>query len=185
MEVYFATSNENKFNEACKILGMNLRQAKLNIPEIQSVSAAEVAEDKARKAYSILKDTVIVEDTALHIEAWNGFPGVMIKFMLERLGNGGICKALTEFNSRKAYAETCVAFFDGKNMYVFSGKTSGKISGMPKGPDIFGWDRIFIPKGYSLTFAEIGKEKKNKISHRSKAFLKLKKFLNRKYTNIQ
>ena len=179
MQLYFATSNKNKIAEARAILGIGIKQVHLDIPEIQSISALEVAEDKARKAYSALKKPVIVEDTALHINAWNGFPGAMIKFMLKGMGNDGICSALTMFKDKRAYAETCVAYFDGSEMRSFLGKAQGAISSSPKGPDSFGWDIIFIPKGYTITFAEMGKDKKNAISHRYKAFMKLKIHLKR------
>jgi len=79
--------------------------------------------------------------------------------------------------NRKAKAQTIIGYFDGEEYKSFVGEVTGKIAEKPKGPDNFGWDIIFIPKGFSETFAEMGKEKKNAISMRKIALEKLKEFL--------
>ena len=102
----------------------------------------------------------------------NNFPGALIKFYSEHLGNKGI----TKFNGgSKAYAETVIGYHDGKKIHFFKGKINGTIPKKPKGKG-FGWDPIFIPKGFNKSFAEISQEEKNKISMRAKAFKKFKKY---------
>jgi XTP/dITP diphosphohydrolase len=178
MAVYFVTSNRNKFAEAGKILDFEIKQAKLEIPEIQSINVKEIVEDKARKAYEKLKKPVMVEDTALYITSWRGFPGPLISWVIKTMGINGICKFTGK--ERSAKAEACVAYYDGKRMITFSGNIKGKISNKPRGTRRFDWDRIFIPEGEKRTFAEMEIKEKNKISHRMKAFKKLKRFLDLK-----
>ncbi len=178
MAVYFVTSNRNKFREAGKILGFEIRQAKLGIPEIQSIKVKEIVEDKARKAYEKLKKPVIVDDTALYIRSWKNFPGPLISWAIKTMGINGICEYTGK--ERSAKAEACVAYYDGKRMITFSGIVKGRISDKPRGKKRFDWDRIFIPNGSGRTFAEMEIAEKNKISHRMKAFRKLGRFLDSK-----
>ena len=175
METYFVTSSEDKVREAESILGVKLKRANLDLKEIQSLSVEEVATDKAKRAFDIIRKPVIVEDTGLYIEALNGFPGALIKWVLKTIGNEGLCKLVGE--NRKALAKTCICFFDGKKLQSFIGELEGIIAEKPRGERGFGWDPIFIPKGYDKTFAELSEEEKNNISMRKIAFLKLKEFL--------
>lgn len=176
-EIYFVTTNCNKFSEAEKILGhgFGLRQMKFEIPEIQALDAKKVAEEKAKAAYAKVKKPVIVEDTALYLKAWNGFPGALIAWAIKTMGIEGICKFVGK--DRSAKAEACVTYYDGKKMRTFSGSIKGSIAREPRGADRFDWDRIFIPEGRSKTFAEMTLAEKNRISHRMKAFAQLKKHL--------
>lgn len=176
-EIRFVTSNENKFDEAARILGpaFELIQARAPILEIQSMDVRAIVKDKAMKAYERIGKPVVVEDTSLSIRAWNGFPGPLVAWIIKTVGIEGICRLVGK--ERHATAEACVGFYDGKRLEVFSGKLEGKIAASPRGRDRFDWDRIFIPKGFSKTFAEMSIEEKNRISHRKKAFLRLKRFL--------
>jgi XTP/dITP diphosphohydrolase len=175
MQIYFVTSNRNKFREAEKILNFEIKQAKLEIPEIQSMKVKEVVEDKVRKAYEKLRKPVIVEDTSLYIKSWKNFPGPLISWVIKTMGIKGICEFIGK--DRLAKAEACVGYYDGKRMKTFSGSVKGRISKKPRGRKRFDWDRIFIPSGFSKTFAEMRIDEKNRISHRMKAFRKLKRFL--------
>ncbi|MCK5023747.1 MAG: RdgB/HAM1 family non-canonical purine NTP pyrophosphatase [Candidatus Aenigmarchaeota archaeon] len=174
-KIYFVTSNKNKFIEAEKILDMKLVQAKLKINEIQALDNRKVVEHKAREAYSILKKPVIAEDTGLYIKDWKGFPGALVSWVVGTIGIEKLCKLLR--TRRDVTAKACVSYYDGKNLKTFCGQVNGKISGSPRGSDRFDWDRIFIPDGEKRTFAQMSIEEKNKISHRMKAFRKLKRFL--------
>lgn len=178
MEIVFVTSNQNKVREAEQILGMKLESISADVPEIQAIQVREVVEDKAKAAYEKIRRPLIVEDTGLYIESLNGFPGALIKWFLKSVGNAGICNLLKGVSPRKAYAETCICFYDGKELKTFWGRIDGSITESPQGETRFGWDPIFIPEGYKKSFAELGAEEKNKISMRRKAFLGLKEFLN-------
>jgi len=175
MELYFATSNRNKFREVCRILGFEIKQVKLGIPEIQSFDLREIVRDKVKKAYERVGKPVIVEDTALYIKSWKNFPGPFIGWVVKTIGIEGICRLVGE--ERSARARACVGYYDGERMEIFSGEVKGKIAREPRGRKRFDWDRIFIPSGFSRTFAEMSIEEKNRISHRMKAFVKLKRFL--------
>jgi XTP/dITP diphosphohydrolase len=177
MEIYFATTNKNKLREARDLLGFEIKQADLDIQEIQSMDIEEIAKDKVRKAYEIIRKPVIVEDTALYLDGWNSFPGPFVFWVGETMGVEGICKYLGK--NRKAEAKVCVAYFDGERVETFTGSVKGEISDSVRG-NRFGFDRIFIPEGEKRTFAEMGVDEKNRISHRMKAFRKLKAHLSGK-----
>ncbi|KAG0448862.1 hypothetical protein HPP92_027625 [Vanilla planifolia] len=107
---------------------------------------------------------VLVEDTCLCFNALNGLPG------LTCLNN-----LLMAYEDKSAYA-MCIfslAFGPNEEPLTFVGKTLGKIV-PPRGPNDFGWDPVFQPNGYELTYAEMPKEEKNKISHRFKALAMVK-----------
>ena len=182
MEICFVTSNKNKFREAKNIFDsgltkrrVKLKQKKLEILEIQSLKVKDVVKHKAKKAYEQVRKPVVVEDTALYIKSWKNFPGPFISWVIKTMGIKGICRFVG--TDRNATAEACVAYYDGKKMKIFSGKVRGKIARKPMGKKRFDWDRIFIPFGFSRTFAEMRVTEKNRISHRMKAFRKLEKYL--------
>lgn len=175
-DLYFVTSNIGKADEAKLILNMELKIASLELPEIQSLNMEEIARQKALKAFELVHSTLFVEDTGLFIKAWNGFPGPFIKYLKDSVGNDGILNMLKGETNRVAIARTAVAFYDGRDLKVFTGEVEGEISKTQRG-DSWGWDPIFIPKGSELTYAELSKEGKNKVSHRRKAFDQFKVFL--------
>lgn len=168
----FATGNHQKLKEFEAILGIKLNHSDLDLDEIQSVDVEEVAIHKAKQVYELLKEPVIVEDTGLYFEELNGLPGALIKFFVKKLTLEQICSLVKE--NRKAKAITCIAFFDGVNLKTFKGETRGEIAIEPRGINGFGWDPIFIPEGYSQTFAEISSEEKEYKFMRKEAIKLLK-----------
>ncbi len=174
--IYFVTSNDNKVKEARKIIDKDIERVDLDIAEIQTVDVKEAVEKKAAEASKKLGKLVMVEDTGLYFDAWNGFPGALVKWMLGKIGNRGICKALDSFN-RSARAKTAVCLHNGESSQVITGEVTGEITEKPCGETDFGWDPIFRPDGKEDTFAEMKPEEKNSISHRKRALSKLKKSL--------
>lgn len=168
----FATSNHQKLKEFESILGIKLNHSDLDLDEIQSVDVEEVAIHKAKQAYELLKEPVIVEDTGLYLEELNGLPGALIKFFVKKLTLEQICSLIKE--NRSATAVICIAYFNGQELKTFKGETKGEIAKEPKGTNGFGWDPIFIPEGYSQTFAEITSEEKEDKFMRKEAIKKLK-----------
>ncbi|THU73521.1 hypothetical protein C4D60_Mb04t23750 [Musa balbisiana] len=172
--VTFVTGNTKKLEEVRAILGHSIpfQSLKLDLPELQG-EPEEISKEKARLAAAsvlwcllmllILKvnGPVLVEDTCLCFNALNGLPG---------LNN-----ILTAYEDKSAYAMCIFSLSLGPNLepVTFLGKTQGKIV-PPRGPTDFGWDPIFQPDGYEQTYAEMPKEEKNKISHRSKALALVK-----------
>mgnify|MGYP001566575306 CR=1 FL=1 len=177
--ITFITNSPGKVEEAQSILGKDFKVGckKIDLEEIQTINGKEVIEKKAKQAYKILKKTVLVEDTSLYFDAWNGLPGALVRWFLDTVGCEGICKMLGNERNRKAWAESAIAYFNGKKMKIVSARLEGSIPNKPNGQYKFGWDPIFIPKGYKKTFGEMGPEEKNKISMRKLALEKLRKYL--------
>jgi XTP/dITP diphosphohydrolase len=177
ISLYFASSNENKFLEIENLLekekGIKIHFSKVILKEIQSESIIEVAEDKVKKAFNMIKKPVIVEDDGLFIKDLNGFPGIYSSFVFKTIGNKGILNLLKDNENRKASFTSIFSFFDGKIIESFSGETTGYITTkiLPEG---WGFDPIFKPENEDKTYGQIDILKKNEISHRSKA---LRKFL--------
>lgn len=184
MRAIFVTSNENKRREAEEILRVKLDSAAPDLPEIQSLDFAEVARAKVLAAYEALAldlppTPIIVEDSGIVFDSWNGMPGALTKWFLESAGNEGLLRMLSSFEDRSARAVCCVAVVDGAGeVEVFMGEVEGKVAEEPRGEGGFGWDPIFIPVGGSRTYAEMG-EGKNADSHRTRAFRSAGKWLAR------
>jgi len=147
------------------------------LDEIQTVDGKEVVRKKAEEAHKILKKPVLVEDTSLYFDAWRGLPGALARWFLDTVGCNGICKMMKGEKNRKAYAESAIAFYDGKKMKIVSGKVEGTVPLKPRGSFGFGWDPVFVPKGFRKTFGEMTMSEKNQISMRKRALEKLRNYL--------
>jgi non-canonical purine NTP pyrophosphatase (RdgB/HAM1 family) len=175
MKAVFVTSNEHKRKEAAQILGFELDRAAPDVPEIQSLDVAEVAAAKARAAYELLGSSpypVLVEDSGLVIEAWNGLPGALTKWFIQSVGSEGILRMIPQGAERTARAVCAVAVVGGvvgESVRVFEGVVPGTLAPEPRGESGFGWDPIFIPEGEELTYAQMG-DAKHEDSHRARAF---------------
>ena len=190
-KLVFATNNAHKLEEVAAILGDKVELLSLNdidchtdIPE-----TAETLEGNA-----LLKSSFIyrnyqldcfADDTGLEVEALNGAPGVYSARYAEDEGHdaqANMRKLLHELEgkeNRKAQFRTAISLIlDGKE-YLFEGVIKGEIIKEKRGDSGFGYDPIFKPEGYEQTFAELGNEIKNKISHRALAVQKLCEFLQR------
>ncbi|NHJ86460.1 MAG: non-canonical purine NTP pyrophosphatase [Asgard group archaeon] len=163
----FVTNNKEKIADIRYMLGRDYNIeiiSDLDLIEIQSLSVEEVITYKAKQAFDLLKKPVIVSDSGLEIPALKNFPGALVKFVNETIGQKGIVKLLENIDNRKAYVIAAIAFCDNPdNVVVFAEKTEGTIAYELKGDGWF-FDRIFIPKGENRTWAEIGREEKNKNS---------------------
>jgi len=178
VEVYFVTGNKHKFLEVEKLfreIGVSLKQLTVKLVEPQG-DLEFVAEYKLKQAYGLVKKPVVVEDAGLFIEALNGFPGPYSRYVLETIGNEGILKLMEGVENRSAYFKAVVGYYDGRILKLFEGRVYGRIAYEKRGESGFGFDPIFIPEGYSQTFAE-NYELKKKISHRYRAFMKLIEWL--------
>src|SRR5215208_1227287 len=98
MALTFVTKSSEKVAEAERIIGRTLEQCSVNLPEIQAIRLEEVIESKAEYAFKSLQGkTVIVEDTGLFIEAWNGLPGALVKWFVECVGAEGMSDMMQPF----------------------------------------------------------------------------------------
>ncbi|MFH1786136.1 MAG: RdgB/HAM1 family non-canonical purine NTP pyrophosphatase [archaeon] len=177
MELFFATSNPGKLREAQAILSAHtIRQLPVGYDEIRSDSTDDVALDGVRQVVSKTGKPCFVEDSGLFVDALKGFPGTYSAFAFKRIGYEGILKLLTGEKKRGAKFISSVAYQEpASEPRVFRGEVEGFISETPRGTGGFGYDPIFIPKGYKKTFAEL--ETKDKISHRYLALKQLEEHL--------
>lgn len=175
--LYLVTGNTNKLEEARAILepyGIWLEKAPVEGKlEIQSDSLIDIALYAARDAYRRLRLPLIVDDSGLFIEALNGFPGPYSSYVYDKIGYQGILKLMESVRNREACFRTVAVLIHHAIEEVFVGETCGVIAESPRGTGGFGFDPIFIPDGYTVTYAEMTLEEKNKVSHRYKAFSKL------------
>jgi len=166
------TSNEDKLREFQNILGshFSIHQINIDLPELQSNSIEYVATQKCLVAFNQIKESVIIEDTSLGFASMGGLPGPYVKWFMKKIGPEGLFKMLSGFENSLATASCIIAYMNKnlKSPVLFTGRIDGNIV-FPKGNTNFGWDCIFQPLGYELTFAELSDNEKNKISHRKKA----------------
>jgi len=190
-KIVFATNNKNKLAEVRAILGDKYEVLSLedigchkDIPETGK-SLMENAWQKAAYIYNKYNKECFADDTGLEVEALNGEPGV---YSARYAGGEGhdseanmakLLKNLEGIDNRKARFRTviCVMTDDYPVEYV-EGVVNGDIIKQRRGGTGFGYDPIFQPEGYDKTFAELGSEVKNKISHRARAVAKLARYLN-------
>ena len=195
MKIVFATNNAHKLSEIRGILGNRFEVLSLNdigchedIPETGS-TLEENALQKARYIFEKYGYDCFADDTGLEVEVLNGEPGV---FSARYAGGEGhdseanmqkLLRNLKNQTNRKARFRTIIALVrteEGKEkgcVYEFEGIVDGSITSEKSGVEGFGYDPIFQPDGYDKTFAELGMEVKNAISHRARAVSKLAAFL--------
>lgn len=188
MKIVFATNNQNKIKEIRHILGdsfslLSLEDLNINedIPENEMTLEGN-AMQKARVVHKMLNMNVFADDTGLEIEVLNGLPGVnSARFAGENKdSDANIEKALALMGSsenRNARFRTVIALIMDCREYLFEGVVDGRIISEKRGNHGFGYDPVFVPEGTTKTFAEMPLSEKNKISHRARAFEKLREFL--------
>ena len=183
-----ATNNAHKLKEIAAILGQEIEL--LSLKDIQCFAdipeTADTLEGNARqKAMYIYENygmDCFADDTGLEVEALGGAPGV---FSARYAGEGHdseanmqkLLKELAGKENRKAQFRTVICLIRNGKEPVFEGSVQGEIIQEKRGGEGFGYDPIFVPEGYDLTFAELGDDVKNTISHRARAVEKLCQFL--------
>ena len=183
-----ATNNAHKLKEIAAILGQEIEL--LSLKDIQCFAdipeTADTLEGNARqKAMYIYENygmDCFADDTGLEVEALGGAPGVL---SARYAGEGHdseanmqkLLKELAGKENRKAQFRTVICLIRGGKEYLFEGIVKGEIIQEKRGGAGFGYDPIFVPEGYDLTFAELGDDVKNTISHRARAVEKLCQFL--------
>lgn len=188
MILVFASANEHKIKEIRSILGSSFELASLrdvnifdDIPENEPELEGNALE-KARFVHRVTGRDVFADDTGLEIGELGGQPGVhSARFAGEAKDpSANIDKVLSllgNSKNRKARFRTVIALILDNREYLFEGIVEGRIIGEKRGSSGFGYDPVFIPDGKELTFAEMELKEKNSISHRARAFEKLRTFL--------
>jgi XTP/dITP diphosphohydrolase len=188
LKLIFATNNENKLLEIQKMVPENVELLSLKsfglYDDLEETgdNLVDNALQKVRFVYEKTGMNCFADDTGLEISALNNEPGVYssryagdernsqknMELVLEKMRN---------YQDREARFRTVIALIFEKNEYLFEGIIDGSITLEPKGIKGFGYDPIFVPEMHEKTFAELDLIKKNKISHRARAFAKLIDFL--------
>lgn len=188
MDIVFATHNRHKSEEACQILGPRWTLRNLHdlgqteeIPETADTLQGNALQ-KAQFVYDKYHLSCFADDTGLEVEALNGAPGVYsARYAGEHCSFAdNVNKLLHEMQgktNRRACFKTVVALILDGEAHFFEGRVDGTIIESPRGREGFGYDPVFVPDGFSETFAEMSAEQKNKISHRGRAMAKLIEFL--------
>jgi|SRR3989338_583957 len=177
--ITFITGNQKKADYLAKYLGFPVDHVKLDLDEIQSLDLKEIVEHKVRQAYEKIKKPVIVEDVSLEFAALGRLPGTFIKFFVDEVPFENIC-SMIDGKTRKATARCVFGYFDGQELKLFEGGLDGEIATTPSGENGYGWDKIFIPQGYTVTRASLEEKDDQKTYLQIKPFEKLKEFLESK-----
>ena len=180
IDVAFVTTNPGKFREAREILrpyGVRLRWLRRALVEPQSADLREVAVAKAR-AVPRRTGYVLVEDSGLFVRALNGFPGVYSAHFLKLWGFPPVLRLLRG-RPRGAAFRSVAALRHGRAIRTFVGEVQGSIASRPAGSTGFGYDPIFVPRGYRRTFAQLPTETKNRLSHRGRSMRQVGRYLAR------
>lgn len=193
MKIVFATNNQHKLSEIRQILGSRVEVLSLkdigcdvDIPET-GTTLEENALQKAQYIYDNYHIDVFADDTGLEVDALNGAPGVYSARYASMENSSAshdseanmvrLLKELGDNNNRRARFRTVIALIQQGKVHEFEGIVNGNIISERRGGEGFGYDPIFQPDGYNQTFAEMGAETKNQISHRARATQKLANYL--------
>ena len=188
MKITFATNNQNKLNEVQNQLGDAFELGTLleigcteDVPETSNTIEGNAIQ-KAQYIWDMYQVNCFADDTGLMIESLNGEPGVYSARYAgdQKDSNDNIELVLNNLlgkKNRKAYFQTTIALIIDGEITTFSGRINGLIRLKKSGKDGFGYDPIFEPAGFDVTFSEMSMEQKNAISHRGKAVKKLVHFL--------
>lgn len=200
MKIVFATNNQHKLQEIRDILGSEFEVVSLkeigcdvDIPETGN-TLEENALQKAQYVYDHYHLSCFADDTGLEVEALDGAPGVHSARYAEGTDHdseANMAKLLRELDgkeNRKARFRTVICLIEMqdvcpcgctsiKKIHQFEGIVNGSIATEKHGTEGFGYDPIFVPEGYDKSFAELGEEVKNGISHRARAVKKLVEYL--------
>lgn len=188
-KLVFATNNAHKLDEIRAILGDEIEIVSLadigchtDIPETADTLEGNALQ-KARYVYEHYHCDCFADDTGLEVEALDGAPGVhtaRYAYPDRHDPEANTCKlldALKEKSSRRAQFRTVIALILNGEEHLFDGRVEGSIATEKRGTEGFGYDPVFIPEDSGKTFAELGVEAKNRISHRARAVARLCEFL--------
>ena len=189
-KIVFATNNEHKLREIRSIIHDGTEVLSLadigchaDIPETADTLEGN-ALIKAHFVYDNYGYDCFADDTGLEVEALDGAPGVHTARYAgdDQDSQANMRKLLQEMkgkDNRNARFRTAIALIQGGEEHLFSGEVRGTITTEPLGNKGFGYDPVFIPEDTGLTFAQLGEDVKNHISHRARAVAKLTEFLNK------
>lgn len=164
------TGNPHKHAEAERILGRALDHAPLDLPEVQELDLEVVLRAKGEEAWRRLRRPLVVEETGLELAALGGFPGPLVKWMLQAVGAEGIARTGLALGDGRVTARCALLWTDGERVTVAAGATAGSLVLPARGAGGFGWDPVFQPDGESRTYGELPDADKDRLGHRGRAW---------------
>ena len=168
------TGNPGKRAEAERILGCSLECIDEDLPEVQGLDLVEVLRAKAAEAWRRLGRPLVVEETGLELAALGGFPGPLVKWMLQAVGADGIARVGIALEEPGVTARCALAYTaDGADLVIAEGATRGTLVSPGRGGGGFGWDPVFLPEGETRTYGELPAAEKDRIGHRGRAWREL------------
>jgi len=189
MKIVFATNNKHKLEEIKDILGKDFEIVSLDeigchedIPET-GLTLEENARQKSSYVVEHYGQNCFADDTGLEVDALNGEPGVHSARYAEGTDHDSeanmrkLLSKMANVKDRTARFRTVISLIINGVEHQFEGRVEGRIATEKHGKEGFGYDPIFIPEGYDKSFAELGEEVKNQISHRARAVKKLAEYL--------
>lgn len=189
MKIVFATNNKHKLEEIKDILGKDFEIVSLaeigcheDIPET-GLTLEENAHQKSTYIVEHYNHDCFADDTGLEVDALNGEPGVHSARYAEGTDHDSeanmrkLLSKMSNVKDRTARFRTVISLIINGVEHQFEGRVEGRIATEKHGTEGFGYDPIFIPEGYDKSFAELGEEVKNQISHRARAVKKLAEYL--------
>lgn len=175
--ITLVTGNPNKLRELQAIMeGTDVTSREIDVPEIQSMNLEEIVRAKVRSAFDAVGSPVIVEDVSFEISALNGMPGPFVKWWAKTAGYEPALIVCEKTGDWAAKAICGSAYCDGDRLEYVEAEVTGRLTAKSEG-DGFGFDFYFIPDGYDRTFAQLGPDIKNQISHRARSLRMLKEKL--------
>lgn len=166
--ITLVTGNPNKAKEMASILGADMRIQACDVTEIQSYDLQEIVRAKAIEAQKIIGGAVLVEDVSMDVSALGGFPGPFVKFYERSVSHDRSVQIAQALGDDKVVIRCGIGYADGERFLYAESNLPGRLVSR-RGGEGFGFDPFFIPGGYEQTFAEMGLDKKNEISHRRQA----------------
>jgi len=162
MKIRFMSGNEHKIREVQRILspvGVDIVPVSRKIEELQTQDVHALVRDKLIKAFHEIGRPLFVEHTGLYLRGLNDLPAGLTQIFWDRLEARRFADLVAALGDDKVIAKTVLGYCDGRQIHLFEGAIEGTVPREPAGPDDFQWDCVFIPDGYTRTFAEMGTEK--------------------------
>jgi len=164
------TGNRGKIAEARRVVGPHLEAVEVDLPEIQSLDLLAVLRAKGDEAWRRLGRPLVVEEAGLELAALNGFPGPLVKWMLDAVGAAGLARTAIALGDPRAIARCALLYRDALRTVIAEGTTEGVLVLPARGVHGFGWDPVFQPDGETRTFGELTGDEKDAVSHRGRAW---------------
>lgn len=171
MKLRFMSGNEYKVAEVKRILttsGVDIVPVSMKIEELQTEDVERLVRDKLTKAFEAIGRPLFVEHTGLYLSGLNGLPAGLTQIFWDKLEADRFVDLVAGLGDDGVIAETMIGYCDGYEVHLFRGTVEGTVPRVPAGVRDFQWDCVFVPRGHTETFAQMG-TRKDDLSMRRRA----------------